>query len=558
MTEMNPLICIDFGNSYTKVAVRKEPDLDQRPGVFGYETVRQRTHADAIRDESLQYDELSKAVIPTAVAFTEHGNSPRYFCGTQVDAMPSDVKSHPSTKVHRNWKPHFFDATPTLIPDAHAIRANDDLGAEYRTWRQCYRAARRPPQFLLTFEKWAAVRESFVSLSADAAQADPESQFWNWDDRYNQLNGDPRFVLGFDEWSAVRDVFAASAAAIPVATPHRGVADDNPLIDTIASKFFSWLHKFVQDSLRDDEIDVSATPVRITLPAFGNIQGATQRLRTALAHAGWACDQHVPVLSEPVANAMGFFTRGYSVLRKDFRGIWDADYREMLGRTNLMRSMRHGRDYHWVLTIDIGGYTTDFSMTGFHTHPDSDDLFPDVSEQGHRLSWDSKVGGVQDLDRQFAEQLPDNKKSLFMNMLNDPDQKRLERFHRNVFGELRGFQLPVPGLYIAADNEERDLAVDILGQLAKHVCNWADEFASRYERIDEVILTGGGFSIPVIRDTVARHLMRWGPQSIVAPLHEPLGEDDVIEGCSAAEVDFAPALLNRCSTAFGGTSILFG
>jgi len=560
MPDMDPILCIDFGNSFTKVAVRKQPTAEQRPGVFGFETVRQRANSEAIQDESLQYDTVAKATIPTAVVFTENGHSPRYYCGTQVDAIQPDVKTHPSTRVYRNWKPRFFDAAPANAHDVPDLLVDDDLAALYRVWRECYRTARRPPQFLLPYGKWAAVRESFGQLRADASQHDAETQFWQWDERYSQLNGDPRLALSFEEWNAVREVFAAAAEADPAPAPRRGVAGIDPLYDTIASKFFSWLRTFVQDSLVSSGIQVARTPVRITLPAFGNIQGATQRLKTALAHAGWECAQHQPVLSEPVANAVGFFTHGRSILRRQFDGLWGTDNKEIFRSAKLMEAIKQGRDYHWVLTIDIGGYTTDFAMTGFHTPADADDLFPDVSEgeQGHRLSWDSKVGGVQDLDREFYEQLPESKKTLFLNMLNDPDQKRLERFHRNVFGELKPFQLPVPGLYVNDDNNEQDLLEAILTRFAQHVCSWADVFAARYERIDEIILTGGGFSIPTIRNAVARHLMRWNPQSIVAPLHQPVGSDDFIEGCDAADVSFAPALLNRCSTAVGGTSILFG
>jgi len=70
MPEMDPIICIDFGNSYTKVAVRNQPETKGRPSQFGLEAVRLSANSEAIQDDSLLYDPLSKATIPTAVGYT--------------------------------------------------------------------------------------------------------------------------------------------------------------------------------------------------------------------------------------------------------------------------------------------------------------------------------------------------------------------------------------------------------------------------------------------------------------------------------------------------------
>jgi molecular chaperone DnaK (HSP70) len=111
---MDPIICIDFGNSYTKVALRKKPDVHYSPGVFGMVPRTKRAKADPIRDGSLRYDDDSVA-IPSAVAFTRHGNNPRYYCGSQVEQISPDIRNDPSTQVFRNWKPRFFGTPPAAV-----------------------------------------------------------------------------------------------------------------------------------------------------------------------------------------------------------------------------------------------------------------------------------------------------------------------------------------------------------------------------------------------------------------------------------------------------------
>jgi molecular chaperone DnaK (HSP70) len=233
----------------------------------------------------------------------------------------------------------------------------------------------------------------------------------------------------------------------------------------------------------------------------------------------------------------------------------------MLEHTALLGALQtHAQDTYKVLTIDIGGYTTDFALTGFNTDPGADHLFPDPSQRSENFDWTSEVGGVQDLDERLAGRLSAEKQMHFRNILNDTRQTRLEEFHRIIYGQLgyTFFQLPVPELRIAEDPDEQRMIAEVLEQFASHVCQWADNFVARCGSIDEVVLTGGGFSIPTIRNRVAQSLRKWSPKYIIAPHDERAGDDDFIAGCDSEKVDFAPALLNRCSTAFGGTSILFG
>jgi hypothetical protein len=101
---MDPVICIDFGNSYTKVAFRNQPDVDYALDIFGKVPKSKRAQAHPVRDDGLTFDEDS-VVIPTAVAFTHHGKNPRWYCGSQIEQISPYVRNDPSTHVYRNWKP---------------------------------------------------------------------------------------------------------------------------------------------------------------------------------------------------------------------------------------------------------------------------------------------------------------------------------------------------------------------------------------------------------------------------------------------------------------------
>src|SRR5437868_1773040 len=93
------MISIDFGNSYTKVAIR--PDVDHT--------------AQVMTDASLSLDELNMCV-PTLAARLERNGKETWYYGTDVMRHRVDT---PGLTVFRNWKPRFFEGVETrLLPPA--------------------------------------------------------------------------------------------------------------------------------------------------------------------------------------------------------------------------------------------------------------------------------------------------------------------------------------------------------------------------------------------------------------------------------------------------------
>jgi hypothetical protein len=82
-TSRSPMLSIDFGNSYTKVAIRG----DRNEVTKAYD------------ERTLQYDE-DKICIPTLTALvTDASGRDRWYFGTQVALL----KDTPRVRVYRNW-----------------------------------------------------------------------------------------------------------------------------------------------------------------------------------------------------------------------------------------------------------------------------------------------------------------------------------------------------------------------------------------------------------------------------------------------------------------------
>src|SRR6516164_6748230 len=90
------MLSIDFGNSYTKVAIRNSRN-DQTT---------------LYRERSLIYDQ-DKICVPTLAArVVDSAGRTTWHYGTAV----SQLKDSPRVKVFRNWKPQLFKGVETYLP----------------------------------------------------------------------------------------------------------------------------------------------------------------------------------------------------------------------------------------------------------------------------------------------------------------------------------------------------------------------------------------------------------------------------------------------------------
>ena len=176
---------------------------------------------------------------------------------------------------------------------------------------------------------------------------------------------------------------------------------------------------------------VSAAPAK---PSF-LLRRDTRRSRMA------CIDRKVPSLAEPLAHAtIGTFSEGLNATHRPKRATEDMPhYGIMFEHTGLVKVMReaileNGPKVAWVMIVDLGGYTLDFAMVGLDLQ-DIDARIEGTVDGVSRSAMHSEPLGVSTLDRQVKEIMDPQKKAIvFEEIESDPDQSRLESFHKIVYG----------------------------------------------------------------------------------------------------------------------------
>lgn len=439
---MNERLCIDFGNSFTKVAVRKDPD----------------STAELLTDKGVTTDSLN-ACVPTVAAQHTDG---RWFYGLELDIL-SAYDSEGLT-VYRNWKPEFFKA-----PLHHLM-----------------------PGSVSNLPK---------------------------------KRGRPKKVVS------------------PPALDHYAMGVG----------YFRWLRHFWDGAcIKVTGQPCAQVPVRVTLPSFGAQSGAELKLKNMLIEAGWNFDDSFPVLPEPLANVIGALSNGCN--HRNPRGS-NADYGQMFRATGLFQRMRRhfehgGSPVAWTLVVDVGGYTTDFAMLGIDLVLLSAELAREV-EGKPGLKHKSIALGIADLDRRVNSVLSETKSKAFARLCDNPSSSSLDNFHANVYGDLVTRQAVRGAPVIGETAAERKAIREVISQFAGEVADGTEEFLSHYnyDRIDDLILTGGGTLIPEIRDTLMTRLKYYKYE--VAHCHIPEG---VVANPPLRRLS---RQLPRGGTAIGGTSLYF-
>lgn len=471
-----PLVSIDFGNSFTKVGVRRSVDDESI----------------TVSDGSLgQFDQDLEVCIPTLAAYGARRGKERWWFGGDV----AGLDGADGVQVYRNWKPAFFDGLETHLSAAGDVTTVPPL--DDRAWKEAQ------AQFGLPDSQ----RESFESMRRRSAGGGP--------------------------------------------TPRE-----------IAVGFFRWLKAFVEPICAAEEIDLSGGHrTRITLPAFGAQTRAAGQLQEILTEAGWQMDTIQACLPEPVANAMGIFAEGRNSTWKPNGGrVVRPHFGNMFGGSMLFTAARrralnkYSRRMHWVFIADLGGYTLDFAMAGF-------DLTDMSVPQGRynrqrRLASYSEPLGVTDLDQRVQQALDSAGQEVFREITSSIDQRRLEALHSAVYQQRvyrqGGYRLGVGKASIGEDPAEADRITAAIEGFAAQAAEVAGRFieVEQYERIDDLILTGGGMNIPEVRDALRDKLSQIGS---FKHAYVPALSDEGLGG----HYSRLEPLLVRASTALGGSSVYF-
>jgi hypothetical protein len=481
---MKAALSIDFGNSYTKVGIRREPN----------------DTAQALRSEhDLKYDEDNLCIPTVAARLIENGKE-RWLYGT--DVKPGSNRS--DIQVFRNWKPLFFQGHETHLADGQiSIKG---------------RAPSNPD--------W----ETFSDTQLETLLKNENS--------------------GPDLKREVREVLDSRKSA-----PSEAKANFD--YEAIGKGYFAWLRKFVEPFCELHGIgSTQEIPVRITIPSFGvNSAQARLTLETILRQTGWQPARKNPALPEPVANLIGTFSGGRNKVWQP-KGIDSYSLVGMIGESTLYKAIRSfalgsGRSrppIYWVMIADLGGYTTDFAMIGFDL--DNVEIQQRGRRDGRRLLGDySEPIGVHDLDKQVRAVLKEPHRLAYDGLAGDVDGLRIDRFHQAVYQNSRPYNTG-KGI-IGQDPKEKKAIEEVIRNFAESVADFADRFLliEQYDHIDELILTGGGCNIPLLREAIRKKLAPYNLRNSHIPLSDQL---PVPPGCRRLE-----RMLVRGATALGATSVFF-
>jgi hypothetical protein len=495
---MPGMISIDFGNSFTKVGVRRDNN----------------TPSELVRDNNLDQDDGLNVCIPSLVARVERRGEKRWRYGLDVLKLGQRTSG---THIYRNWKPLFFENIDSATsPPVPANRQRVGVaGSSLRT------ISRRSVEH----------SASLVGLSfAEMAEI---------------LRQRGKFV---DE---------DGEAAVPSSASQEGELTKE-FLQPVAIGFFKWLRNFINPICRKMGLeDPDAIPVRICVPSFGSQAKAEELLTEVLQDSGWQLDEGFPVLTEPLANSLGIVTEGRNATWFPQKTRRECRYnRTMFGDSELFQAIRghllqNTQKFYWVMGIDVGGYTADFSMLGFDLG-EFDASLDGYHDGMRREARQSKPIGVRLLDTRIAALLSEAKQAYLDEMNRDPDQRQIETFHRTLYDNRRVFNTTAGAI---GEGSEGEAIESCILAFANEIADSAERFltAEQYKRIDALILTGGGCNIPMVRRRLCQRLERYRTGSSFAATYVPAKESERLPGGYSR---LGPRLV-RGATALGGASVFF-
>jgi hypothetical protein len=317
---------------------------------------------------------------------------------------------------------------------------------------------------------------------------------------------------------------------------------------TLAAHFFAWLRQEVLkecDRLPHAGLRYDSIPVRVTAPAFAHGADVTahpgcQLLTSALTKAGWPLHPNRPVVSEPYANAVGVLTKGVNLLKKD-----RFDLGATFGKGPLVTTLKDPDHYapYRAVVIDVGAFTTDFAvLTMTPDGPAESD--PD---RAFRVSQHSIPLGMSDLDVRVFAVLPAEKAA----WLRARSADEVDGFRESVYTEGK----PVRSAALGPVGAGAELEA-IRAAVAAFAAELADEVRRYLSALgpggmSELVLTGGGMSVPALREAVLTAAQAGGRD--FAKVHGP----GLKKQTGGKPVDKLDPRFTRGGSALGGAGLYF-
>lgn len=320
---------------------------------------------------------------------------------------------------------------------------------------------------------------------------------------------------------------------------------------SIAPHFFIWLRQQVLEAcsrLPTQGLKYDSIPVRITVPAFARgteteLHPGGKILLDALGKAGWPLHPDKPITAEPYANVIGVLTKAANILQRGRVRIGEMFSKGPM--ITVMKDATHHPIYR-AIVIDVGAFTTDFAVLTLkpdgNNTSDPDDMISIVAS--------SLTLGVSDLDARVIDALPKEKGD----WLRKASSIDWEDFRPAVYTEGKGIRKAELGVIGgAADAEAVGSCVAAFArELAEETAKFLESLGTiQSGSLQELILTGGGNFIPVIRDALQTAAQTGGRS--FAKTHAPALKR-IIGG---PPIDKLDPRFTRGGSALGGASIYF-
>lgn len=293
---------------------------------------------------------------------------------------------------------------------------------------------------------------------------------------------------------------AANLQAVPDTIVYRDwkrrLFDDPTSSETleIARHFFAALLGAMPAAVR-------GLPARVCVPELeGSSQGRSV-LTDTLLETGWVLAHHKPLVSEPATNLIGVLTRGAN--RTHVPRV--VSFQRYEGRTHdlgrmfdqrLVDRFRHMTGVVRMAVVDVGAYTTDVGLVEFDATFRADHISDtDIEQVSYAL-------GVQELDREFLEALPEEKRRAVEASSAVGWDRRKQAIYA---GRAQAFALD-GGRIVVGDESDQVTLGRVMRDFSNRVAEVVESFLSSKGALRGLVLTGGGMNIQGLNESVVQGL----------------------------------------------------
>ena len=442
---MSATLSIDFGNSYTKVGIRRDPNAVSQV---------LRNDVDLIYDE----DHLC---IPTDAARIMKDGKEFWLFGTDV----KNAAKGGSTKVFRNWKPRFFRGDETHLIDG---KNGPDSDWDIFTDTHLETLLRNGTLVPEKVKEAKAVLKRRKQVPTDDEQdfdfKEIGKGFFSW------LRS---FVEPYCELHGI-----GTTAEIPVriTMPTFGTNSSSQSRLTLQSilKKAGWIMAEKQPALPE--------PVANLIGIF-----------TSGKNKIWRAEMTLPFCYSLVA-MMGE-TSLYRAIRK-----FQTQYRDSSRPIYWIMIADLGG---YTTDFAMVGFNLSDVSENINIDPTAEYAGKRL------LAHYSEPRGIHDLDKQVRDVLSEAHRKAFESLIADVDGRRINGFHRRIYQESQPYNTGQGSIGDKPQEQRRieEVIRGFADQIADYAEQFL--LQDQYDFIDELILTGGGCNIPPVREAICRKLKKY-------------------------------------------------